>query len=225
MKKTTQTLSVMALAAIVGTLTLGVYANDISNDYGSMSEKWNTITQEQLDSIITEHDWETLSMQQIDQKLKKAGLTPIGDKNDELYTKTPAEVYAISDKAWEKIDAVITEYDWENLSMQQIDKKLKKAGLEPFGDRNDGFYDKTPAEIDKILDKECKEIDAVITEHDWDTLSMKQIDEKLKKAGIDPIGDKEDPLYTKTPTEISAMSDDERNAVEKIYEKLEDTIK
>ncbi len=52
-------------------------------------------------------------------------------------------------------------------------------------------------------------IDAIITDHEWETLSMKAIDEKLNRAGIEAIGDPQDPLYAMSMAEIDALSDAE----------------
>lgn len=60
-------------------------------------------------------------------------------------------------------------------------------------------------EANKTDEEKTEEaIDATISEDDWNTLSMKAIDDKLVAAGLEKIGDEEnDPHYNKTPAEIA----------------------
>jgi len=62
--------------------------------------------------------------------------------------------------------------------------------------------------------------DGVISEKDWETLSMKQIDEKMIQAGKKAIGDKQDPLYNFTQDQIRQLTDEEWDAIDKKYEEL-----
>lgn len=140
-----------------------------------------TLYTEKIDAVISESDWETLSDLQIDEKLKKAGLDPIGDTSSPLYRMPPAQIESLSDaefnklfpeevsdinenlseedkKYMEKVDAVISESDWEKLSDKEIDEKLKKAGVETFGDPKDPLYSMTPAQIDALSDAEFEKL-------------------------------------------------------------------
>lgn len=79
----------------------------------------NKTEEEKLNETITESDWETLSMKQIDDKLVAAGLEKIGDEeNDPHYTKTPAEIAQtvknISASDWAAIEADMNNIDTEN---------------------------------------------------------------------------------------------------------------
>lgn len=121
--------------------------------------------------------------------------------------------------------SLITAEDWQTLSMAQIDAKLVANGERAIGDAgSDPFYNLTPQEVDALTDAEFEalmadfEYDAfsppvwegILTDDDWMTLSMAQIDAKLEAAGVDPIGSPlEDPFYALTPAAVDALSDDE----------------
>ena len=119
---------------------------------------------------------------------------------------------------------IITTEDWQTLSMAQIDAKLIAAGERPIGDPvGDPFYDLTPLEVAELTDDEFQALldqvnwgdeepywEGVITDDDWATLSMAEIDGKLEAAGLAPIGDPTgDPFYDMTPEEVDALSDEE----------------
>lgn len=58
-------------------------------------------------------------------------------------------------------------------------------------------------------------IDNVISENDWENLTGRQIDGKLKKAGLEPLFDENDPFYNMTGKQIDALSDAEWEKIEK----------
>ena len=122
------------------------------------------------------------------------------------------------------IPDVITAEDWQTLSMAQIDAKLEANGERAIGDPvGDPFYDLTPLEVAELTDTEFQALldqadwgldapvwDGLITDNDWSTLSMAQIDAKLEGDGYEPIGDPDgDPFYQMSPAEIDALSDAE----------------
>ena len=119
---------------------------------------------------------------------------------------------------------LITTEDWHTLSMAEIDAKLLANGERAIGDPvGDPFYDLTPLEVEELTDSEFQALldqvdwgleapvwDDVITDEDWASLSMAQIDFKLESNGLDPIGaPDEDPFYLMTPDEIDALTDEE----------------
>jgi PHD/YefM family antitoxin component YafN of YafNO toxin-antitoxin module len=249
-----------------------------------------------FEGVVSEDDWENLSMKEIDEKLKKAGKQPIGFEKDPLYELTPQEIEKLTDDEWREIEkqiqeifedelpilpvpfpgdgenedfltfpdpfeGIISEDDWENLSMKEIDEKLKKAGKQPIGFEKDPLYELTPQEIEKLTDDEWKKIEkemekifeeefgelfnlegdidgdleiiplsasenfsdpfeGIISQSDWENLSMKDIDEKLKKAGAQPIGFSEDPLYELTPQEIDNLSEAQWEEIFKQFDAL-----
>jgi len=120
------------------------------------------IFQDPLAEIITEEDWNILSLKEIDQKLQKAGGEPIGDPNDPFYALTPQEIeekeneiFFLEPNFQEKLHTedptygIISESEWDILSMQEIDQKLQEAGKSSIGDPNDPFYTLTPQEIEE----------------------------------------------------------------------------
>lgn len=91
---------------------------------------------EKVESLIQEEDWDTLSLKEIDEKLEKNGLSPIGDPHDVWYNISPEEVYA-----------VVSEEQWDTLSFADIDIKLEKAGFPKAGDPLSPLYTLTPEEV------------------------------------------------------------------------------
>ena len=75
-------------------------------------------------------------MKEIDEKLEKNGLSPIGDPHDIWYDISPEEVYA-----------VVSEEQWDTLSFADIDIKLEKAGFPKAGDPLSPLYTLTPEEV------------------------------------------------------------------------------
>lgn len=57
------------------------------------------------------------------------------------------------------------------LSMKEIDDKLVAAGLQRIGNPKNPYYALKPGAVD-----------SVISSHDWETLSKKEIDDKLAAA-------------------------------------------
>ena len=120
-------------------------------------------------------------------------------------------------------DSISTE-DWHTLSMAEIDAKLVAYGEATKGDRlGDPFYDLNPLEIADLNDETFQaSFDqvawgdgipgwmGVISDEDWATLSLAEIDAKLESNGLDPIGDSAgDPFYDLTPDEIDALTDEQ----------------
>ena len=120
-------------------------------------------------------------------------------------------------------DRISTE-DWHTLSMAEIDAKLVTQGEATRGDRlGDPFYDLNPLEIADLTDETFQALldqvtwgdgipgwMGVISDDDWATLSLAEIDAKLDSNGLDPIGDPAgDPFYHLTPDEIDALTDEQ----------------
>lgn len=76
-----------------------------------------------FDKVISEKDWNTLSMKDIDAKLKAAGVEALGDTKDPLYDKTPAEIEALSDAEWKKIDAQYAQETVEITAEEEAEMK------------------------------------------------------------------------------------------------------
>lgn len=119
---------------------------------------------------------------------------------------------------------IITLEDWQTLSMSEIDAKLVANGEPTIGDPvGDPFYDLNPLEIADLTDDEFQALfdlidwgdempqwEGIITDEDWATLSMAEIDIKMESHGLEPIGDATgDPFYDLTPAEVDALSDAE----------------
>lgn len=98
---------------------------------------------------------------------------------------------SLDEEERKKVEAVISESDWENLSLSAIDQKLKEYNIDPLWDTSDPWYDISP-----------QEIEAIISESDWDELSFAEIDAKLRAAGLPESGNSLDPLYSLRPQEI-----------------------
>ena len=90
-----------------------------------------------------------------------------------------------------KIEKIISPSDWENLSIESINQKLKDQNVFPLGNPSDPWYSISPQEVEKV-----------ISESDWDTLSFSEIDTKLEAAWLPKTGNPEDPLYALRPEEI-----------------------
>ncbi len=56
-----------------------------------------------------------------------------------------------------------------------------------------------------LSEQEKKQVDEVIDKQDWETLSFKQIDDKLVQAWLKPIGDPEDAWYTIFPEDVNKV--------------------
>lgn len=146
--------------------------------------------------VITEADLDTLSMEEVDRKLKAAGKETIFDSQDPLYKMTEAEIEKLTDEEWEKIE----------------EKYVELYGEDFFDDEDD--WDEEDEYIDELIEA------GVITEEDFDKLSMEQIDAKLKAAGKETIFDAQDPLYKMTEAEIEKLTDEEWEKIEEKYVKL-----
>ncbi len=94
---------------------------------------------QQVNSVITPQDWETLSFKQIDEKLVWAWYKPIGDSGDPWYTISPEEV-----------NTVIPQDEWDTLSFKDLDAKLQQAGFPPVWDPKDPLYALSPAKIKEL---------------------------------------------------------------------------
>lgn len=173
-----------------------------SNDYYDVDlseEEWEKYI-EQVNSIITEKDWETLSSEQIDEKLRKAGMeVEPADTRDPLYKLTPMEIENLTESEWTEIE---------------------KTLIEIYGE--DAVETTEEFEIDEISEKMFEEkINSIITEKDWETLSLEQIDEKLRNAGIEiEPADPRDPLYKQTPNEIQNIPDEQWIEINKILTEI-----
>lgn len=127
---------------------------------------------------------------------------------------------------------IISAEDWQTLSMAEIDAKLIANGEAPLGDQlGDPFYDLNPLEIADLADDAFQALldqvtwgeplpawEGVISDEDWATLSLAEIDDTLMSNGLDPIGDSTgDPFYHLTPSEIDALADEEYAAMAGAY--------
>lgn len=109
------------------------------NGYDTKEFSLEWLSQEEItkvESVIRENDWDTLSLKEIDDKLEKNWLSPIGNKYDAWYEISPTEVYK-----------VVSEEEWDTLSFADIDAKLKKAGFPEAGDPLSPLYTLTPEEV------------------------------------------------------------------------------
>lgn len=104
---------------------------------------------------------ETYSMQRLDKKLKEHGQAPVGDQNHPFYRLTLAEIkqmpfsdwqaamknyseyakYAVYDDPDEgQYQGILDERDWQVLSNQEIDQKLKAGNRPPRFDPENIWY-------------------------------------------------------------------------------------
>lgn len=88
-----------------------------------------------------------------------------------------------------------------------LDEEFEDASFNPFAQR----------EVGKT------EVSNGITEEDWETLSMKEIDEKLVKSGLSVIGDPSDPFYALTPSQVDETLEEQFGETENILFLGDDT--
>jgi len=189
----------IALMAVTPIITVGLalapFASAAQHQNNHMDDSINI--EEVTKGIISDKEWESLSMKQVDVKLKAAGKKMIGDAKDPLYNLTPAQVDKLSEKEWEAID---------------------KKYVNLYGE--DFLNDMLDTDEEDEADDTLEYTKGIISDQDWDNLSMSQIDAKLKAAGKKGIGDAKDPLYTKTDTQIDKLTEKEWEAVEKKYKEI-----
>ncbi len=131
------------------------------------------------------------------------------------------EVSEADFKKFEHLSGIrISEEDFqkiEHLSEDEFMKQLEKLGTIPTGDEAVFIaWDAISPAFDDFIDP----TQGIISEKDWDTLSMKQIDEKMKKAGKDTIGDSQNPLYTLTVKQIDNLSNAQWEKIDAKYNEL-----
>jgi signal transduction histidine kinase len=108
----------------------GYDLKDYALDGFTQEEKKNIL------SIVSEDAWETLSLAQIDNKLKEAWYDWIADPSDPWYYVSPEDTYK-----------AVSKTEWDTLSFQEIDKKLEKAWLPLAWDPTSPLYSLRPDEI------------------------------------------------------------------------------
>lgn len=111
-----------------------------------------------FDKVISDNDWDTLSMKQIDAKLVAAGLEAVGDEADPLYNMTGAEIEKLTEADWAKIEAQYPLY-------------------------NDDDYEESEDDVD-VTDEEWDKIEALFTDAEWDTLSDEEFERRVNEAGL-----------------------------------------
>ncbi len=83
------------------------------------------------EGIISEEDWNTLSMKQIDEKLKAAGIeTELVDHRDPLYNLTPAEMDKLTEAQWEEIDKKLIEIYGEDFFYEDFECEDEDCEIE-----------------------------------------------------------------------------------------------
>ena len=194
-------------------------------------------TAEGVGDAISDEDWGTLSMREIDAKLLAANALELGDAvGDPFYDLTPFDVMqqtqaefeamlgstgwqAIAPAAW---TGVIADADWSTLSLQDIDTKLATANLAVLSSATaDPFYALTPAEIDALTDDEVysridafgwnppflTEWDGIIVPEQLGQLSISAIDELLEASALEPIGNENAPFYSLSFEDVQLLPD------------------
>lgn len=194
------------ITGATATKALTTQSNDnefINEDQFTEFIEYDDFTRSLIDKgVITEHDFETLSQAQIDQKLRNSGIDiePTNTR-DPLYNLTPTEIENLSDEQWTQIEKTLTEIYGEDVFDENT-----------FDEATKNTDELSENELNEYMDK----INAIITEKDWETLSGAQIDQKLRHAGIDvEPTDPRDPIYNLTPTEIEKLSDEQWVKIEK----------
>lgn len=147
-----------------------------------------------------------------------AGVAMAQTYNDPFVDMTDTQIENLSDEQWESLIDEYEFYDDEEYSSNEYDDiDAEYGGEEGYtGGEDDWSGEDMFAEEDAFWDQ----VDAVITESDWDTLSDKQIDEKLQAAGLEVLGDPQDPLYEMTMGQMDALTDEEWDEIDAQYEEL-----
>ena len=219
------------------------YDDGDSASASSLASAFMAVSLDDADIISTE-DWQTLSMAEIDAELVANGESAIGDvAGDPFYDLNPLEIADLTDAEFQALldqvnwgtdlpvwEGIITDEDWANLSMAEIDTKMESNGQSAIGDAaGDPFYDLTPAEIDALTDEEYANTvaaygwddlyfpswEGVIAVSDLDILSAAELDAKLLAADFETVGLEDSPFYNLTGEDIQLLPE---TALAQLYE-------
>lgn len=203
MNNTKKFLATLSVASVMsGVLLTSAFAQSPSyDDYPEYMKAYI--------GILTQNDWETLSMKEIDAKAKAAGKeAPYAGLEDfGAYALNQAQLEKLTDADWEKIHA---DYEKNHVNLYEDDAAMLH---EQYVDYSALAGDNTP-----IVD----EYAGVLTDDDWQTLSMKQIDDKLVAAGKNPVYSdyKKDPMYNVTAAEAEKFTEADWLRIDAEYAKI-----
>ncbi len=103
----------------------------------------------EINNIISEEDWNTLSAESIDQKLKKAGMSPIGFEDDEFYKLTPLEIEEIFRDKNIYLESNAYPIPTGNINMEH--RNYPSISIEKLGIIQDNIYNALFRDIFSIL--------------------------------------------------------------------------
>lgn len=202
MNKTKKILAGVSMAGVMsGVLITSSFAqNNDQNDTSSYMHPYI--------GVLSENDWANLSMKEIDAKAKAAGKpAPYAGLEDfGIYSMTSSEIEKLTDAQWDKIHA---------------DYQKARPGVnfgDSFVDGGNIDYAALSGDTEVIVD----EYAGILTDTDWQTLSMKQIDEKIVAAGKPQIykDNVNDPLYNITLAEMEKFTKADWEKIDAEYTKM-----
>ena len=157
---------------------------------------------EEIDTVITDEQWDTLSDAEIDEILIEEGIEPIGIEEDPLYDLTPEEIDSLTDEEWEDIDAwydeyeLTEEYPYYDEIMEEQERVQDNAVLieEYYDDQADrAENDEEFLEYDEWLDEYEDDFEADDFEEEWEDEDEYEVD--AFEADWDEWYDEEDDWY------------------------------
>ena len=163
------------------------YANEKENLF-DLWDAWYELIEDSTIWIISTVDWDTLSMKEIDNKLKEAGKKTIGDSKDPLYDLNPFQIEKLTDKEWKSIkEQQIKLYgkDFsEQTELELIDVSFEEMEFEKFDFTKENFLKGMKVDYKNIKNKLSKDVISKIDE--W----FKKLESTNKEEEFFKISDK-----------------------------------